>query len=313
VNGISVLIVNWNSREDLLRCLGSLEAQTDREFEVVVVDNGSSDGSVEAVRASFPSAKLVETGANLGFAEACNRGLDVCTGEWIVTLNNDARADPAFIARLREAAAAGGPRLGMVQALIVFDREPPRTNSTGVVMRGDGAFVDRDFDAPPEESSAAGEVFCVSAGAALYRRAMLDEIRLSTGVFDRTFFMYFEDVDLGWRARLAGWEARYVPEAIVHHRFHASSGRRGRHFVALHCYRNRLRTLLKNGSWARVVRTVPHSALYFARAIYAGGPAEIPRTLRAVVDGLRQRREVEQVGKLSRGDVERRWGSGQTR
>src|SRR4051794_19685469 len=105
-NGISVVIVNWNSKDDLLECLESLRAQTDQDFEAIVVDNGSADGSCEAVRSGYPEARLVEAGANLGFAEGCNRGIEVARGAWIATLNNDAIADPRWIEILRAAAKA---------------------------------------------------------------------------------------------------------------------------------------------------------------------------------------------------------------
>src|SRR5713101_5004469 len=106
--GISVLIVNWNSRDALGDCLASLEAQTDGNFETVVVDNGSVDGSVEMVKERFARTVLVETGENLGFAEGCNRGIAVCTQPWVATLNNDAEASPDWICELRAAAKAGG-------------------------------------------------------------------------------------------------------------------------------------------------------------------------------------------------------------
>ena len=203
---ISVVIVNWNSKDDLSGCLAALAAQTDTDFATIVVDNGSTDGSVEMVRADFPGVFLIETGENLGFAEGANRGIEAATTAWVATLNNDTVVDPRWIEELRRAAREGGPRLGMLQSCVVFRKDPSRTNSTGVLLHPNGYAMDRDYDVPLRHGEVGDEIFCPTAGAALYRRAMLDEVKLASGFFDRTFFMYFEDVDLGWRCRLAGWK-----------------------------------------------------------------------------------------------------------
>ena len=250
---------------------------------------------------------LVDAGENLGFAEGCNRGIERATGEWIATLNNDATATPTWIASLRAAASAGDARLGMVQSQILLKQDPTKRNSTGVLVYADGFIVDRGYGEPIVENERREEIFCSGAGAALYRRAMLDEIRLESGVFDRTFFMYFEDVDLGWRARLAGWSAHYVPSATVLHAFHGSSSSKGRHFVALQCKKNRIRTLLKNASWRLVAEGTPLSAFDGAWSLYRGGAASAGQLSQAVRDGLWQRADVKHIARVGRRDVERRW------
>lgn len=306
--GICVLIVNWNGRDDLRGCLRSLQDQTDRDFEVLVVDNGSSDGSCELLRQEFPSVRLLQTGANLGFAEGCNRGLEAVTAPWVFVLNNDTRLHPGVITELRAAARAGGPRLGMLQTRIVFMDRPHLTNSTGVQIFTDGEFIDRDFAAPLRPGDVTTEIFCASAGAALYRRQMLDEVRLGTGVFDRSFFMYLEDVDLGWRCRLAGWQALYVPSAIVYHRFQGSSSKQKRAFVATHCHLNKVRTLLKNGSLRYLAASLPFvvalDLLPLLRHQRAAAPGQLASAVR---DGLRQRRQVGGLVHDDRRALERRW------
>ncbi|HRI49847.1 MAG TPA: glycosyltransferase family 2 protein [Pseudomonadota bacterium] len=306
--GISVLILNWNGCADLRRCLTSLGAQSDGDFEVVVVDNGSGDDSCAMVRGEFPAVRLVEAGANLGFAAGCNRGLGAVTRPWVFTLNNDTRLDAQAIAALRQAARAGGPRLGMLQARIVFMDRPQLTNSTGVLLHKDGKFIDRDFAAPLRQDDAQHEIFCVSAGAALYRRSMLEAVRLPSGVFDPSFFMYYEDVDLGWRCRLAGWEAQYVPAALVYHRFHGSESQQKRAFVATHCHANKVRTLLKNASLGylgaalpRVLRTDILPLLRHQRW------AALGLLQAAVRDGLQQRRLVGQLAQEPRRAIEQKW------
>lgn len=305
--GISVVIVNWNGGDQLVECLQSLQDQTDRAFETVVVDNGSTDGSVAMVRERFADVRLVETGANVGFAEGCNRGIAASVGAWVATLNNDAAADRRWIAELRRALRAGGERLGMVQSRILFKQRPERLNSTGLQLNADGTFVDRDFDVPVDEARGGAEVFCATAGAALYRRAMLEQTALETGVFDRSFFMYCEDVDLGWRCRLAGWEARYAPQATVWHAFQHSSRQRDRRFVRTHCDVNRVRTLAKNGSVWFAVRYLPRLAEDLTWALRYGEPGILGRYRRALVEGLRQRREVGRMVEVPRRAIERRF------
>ena len=305
--GISVLIVNWNSRDALGDCLASLEAQTDGNFETVVVDNGSVDGSVEMVKERFARTVLVETGENLGFAEGCNRGIAVCTQPWVATLNNDAAASPDWICELRAAAKAGGNRVGMLQSRIVFKQRPDQTNSTGVLLFRNGTIVDRAYEKSVRADERVEEIFCVSAGAALYRRAMLEDIRLASGFFDRTFFMYFEDVDLGWRGRLAGWSAVYVPSARVLHAFQGSSSRRGKHFVSLHCRRNRMRALVKNGSLPYALRCVPRFARDLFWSISKEGWKAVPDYVAAIGDAMAQRAAVSRLMRVDRREVERRW------
>ena len=304
---ISVVIVNWNARDALEECLVSLEAQTDADFETIVVDNGSHDGSIERVRERFPRVKLIDTGANLGFAEGCNVGIAAASGSWIATLNNDTVVDARWIAELHEAARGAGPGVGMLQSRIVFRRAPARTNSTGVLLFRNGSARDRDFDVPVRDDDALEEIFCPTAGAALYRRSMLERTRLPTGFFDRTFFMYFEDVDLGWRCRLAGYTALYVPGARVEHEFQMSSKKRPGRFIGMHLKRNRMRMLLKNGSLSFIARTLPKTLFDAFEAVLWEGPGALPGLVRAALDGARQRPAVERFRRAGRDDVERRW------
>lgn len=304
---VSVIIINWNCKDDLPTCLGALSRQTHRDFETILVDNGSSDDSVEMVRRGFPNVRIIEAGANLGFAEGCNVGIAHARGEWIATLNPDTEADPRWLEELLDIAKKGGPRLGMVQSRIVFQHAPDRTNSTGVLVFRNATFVDRSFDMKAQDDEPADEIFCASAGAALYRRSMLEEVRLPTGYFDKTFFMYFEDVDLGWRCRLAGWSARYAPRAIVRHGLHASSQKKGNTFVARQCNYNRVRTLAKNGSPALLARSVPRLLADMKWTMKQEGVRAVGNYLRAARDGFRARPRVDAIAQVPRSALEGRW------
>ena len=303
---LSIVIVNRNAAETLRRCLTALRPQATNDVELVLVDNGSEDDSLAVTREAWPDAVLVSLPDNRGFAEGCNRGIAVAQGTWVLTLNNDTVVEPGFLATLARAARDAPDDLGMLQPRVMLEGRG-RLNSTGVVIHRDGSAHDRDFDVDPAARTEGDEILCVTAGAGLYRRAMLDAIRIEAGWFDPSYFMYFEDVDLGWRGRLAGWRAAYLPDASVDHAFQGTSRRHGRHFVTIQCMRNRVRTLLKNASWFMIVRSLPRSASDLLWLLqHAGGRALADWTL-AVRDGLRGRSAVTRMATTDRRSLEQRW------
>ena len=208
---ISVIVLNYNGKGFLDGCLSSLASQTYSDFEVIVVDNGSRDGSPEYVKENYPWVRLAKNDENLGFAGGTNVGIRAAKGEFVITLNNDSRADSRFIEELIKPMA--DPEVGVCAAKMLFP--DGRINSAGICISRSGAAWDRGMFEPDRgQYEFVEEVFGACAGAALYRREMLDEI----GLFDEDFFLYLEDVDLAFRARLAGWKCIYVPGArVIHH------------------------------------------------------------------------------------------------
>jgi GT2 family glycosyltransferase len=302
---ISVVIVNWNSRDDVLAGIESLGPAAD--LEIVVVDNGSTDDSVATIRRRYPQVKLVLAGKNLGFAEGCNRGIEATQSEWVFLLNNDAAVAPDCVAQLRGAAGGAPPDVGMIQACLVFRHRPDRVNSSGVVVFTNGAARDRHFAEPVAAASEPAEVFCSTAGAALYRRTMLEQVRTGVGYFDRRFFMYFEDVDLGWRCRLAGWRAVYLPGALVLHRFQGSSTRHGRNFAKRYCQINRVHTLVKNASLSMLVRTVPRTISDLVGLTLNGSPGALWQLARHLGGSVRERRRITRMTRIDRAELEEQW------
>jgi GT2 family glycosyltransferase len=304
---LSVIVVNWNSKDDLARCLESLERQTLRPIDVVVVDNGSTDGSPEMVCSRFPGAVLIAEAENLGFAEGCNRGIAAARGEWIALLNNDAVAAPDWAERLVAAARSAPERCGMLQSAMFFLESDGTINSLGLWLTRSGGAIDR---AEGEKRAASGngeEIFCPTGGAAAYRRSMLDAIRLPTGYLDRDYFCYAEDYDLGWRAQLAGWSARLVSDSVVHHRFHGSTRKRGKGWFVTMTRLNRLRTLIKNASPAFLLATLPYSLWELLELGVFGGPRAFARLPKAVRQSVRMRDEIAKLAVRPRRDVEKRW------
>jgi len=208
---ISVIVLNYNGKGFLNSCLSSLASQTYSDFEVIVVDNGSRDGSPEYIEENYPWVRLAKNDENLGFAGGTNVGIRAAKGEFIITLNNDSRADSRFIEELIKPMA--DPEVGVCAAKMLFP--DGRINSAGICISRSGAAWDRGMFEPDRgQYEFVEEVFGACAGAALYRREMMDEI----GLFDEDFFLYLEDVDLAFRARLAGWKCLYVPGArVIHH------------------------------------------------------------------------------------------------
>lgn len=296
---ISVIILTWNGRQYLDDCLGSLAGQTLRDFEVVLVDNGSTDGSAAYVRETYPWVRIVALPENVGFAGGNNQGLEVAQGEFVVTLNNDTKADSRFLDELLQP-VMGDPGVGMVAAKMLNFFNPGRIDSVGVKAAinglgyniGVGELDQGQYDAP-------AEVFGPCAGAALYRRTMLDQV----GFFDPEFFAYYEDLDLAWRGRLAGWRCVTAPRAVVLHIHSATSGKMSP-FTVYQVQRNKWFTLVKNWPLPLLLRRLPRILLFDLGSLLLallrrrGWPAMRARgdVLRAL-PGLIARRRVVQAGR----------------
>jgi GT2 family glycosyltransferase len=218
---VSIIIVNWNGERHLPTCLDSLAAQSFRDFEVVLVDNGSQDGSLALLRERYPWVRLVALAHNTGFASGNNRGLEQALGKYIVTLNNDTRAEPGWLGELVQVADAH-PEAGMVGCRICSFDDPDLIDSIGVAICRDGMSRGQFRNQRWSELrlGKVEEILFPSACVALYRRAMLEQ----TGFFDDDFFAYAEDTDLGLRGRLAGWEAVAATDAVVYHKYSQSGG-----------------------------------------------------------------------------------------
>jgi GT2 family glycosyltransferase len=220
-----LIVLSWNGREDTLTCLRSLRELRDDDTEVVCVDNGSTDGSVEAVRAEYPEVHLVENGRNLGFSGGNNAGIGHALergAQWVVLVNNDAVLAPDAIERLR-AAARARTAAGMLAGKLFFDEPPDRIWFAGQRFwpalgysgrpRGYGRSDAPQYRQPGPTDRAVGAFMAVS-------RALIDQI----GALDDELFAYGEDVDWSLRAREAGFEVWFVPDAIAWHRVSGSTG-----------------------------------------------------------------------------------------
>jgi len=236
---VSVVIVNFNGKRFLQDCLSSILKQTYTSFEVILVDNASHDGSVEFVQEHFPLVKIFIQKENLGFAGGSNAGIREAHGEYILTLNNDTIVPPDFVSELVKPMMQD-PSVGMCASKMVFP--DGRINSTAICISRSGAAWDRGMgEIDTGQYDTLEEIFGPCAGAALYRRSMLDEI----GLFDEDFFLFMEDVDLAFRARLSGWKCMYVPTARVMH-IHGGTANAGSDAAVYYGNRNILWYVVKN-------------------------------------------------------------------
>ena len=265
----SIVVVNFNGGHLLPALLGGLAAQTVRDFELILVDNHSTDLSLRLVEQTanglpFP-LHLIRNTSNAGFGPASNQGLHSAAAGWIAMLNNDTRPEPTWLERLLSATEQT-PRLGMVGSKLLRAHRPGEIDSAGIAVDWAGIAWDwrgGEPDTPSENGLV--EIFGPCAGAALYARAMLDEV----GAFDGDFFAYLEDVDLAWRARLAGWQACLQPQARALHAHSATLGDaspRKRFLLG----RNKVWLLIKNYPNPWFTRNLPLILAYDAMAVGYG-------------------------------------------
>ncbi|MFC2036671.1 glycosyltransferase family 2 protein [Chloroflexota bacterium] len=280
---VSVVIPNWNGAHHLPVCLDALQVQTYPRVEVILVDNGSTDGSQALVKERYPKVRLLALESNMGLTGGNNAGFDMAQGEILISLNNDTEADPRFVEVL-VAALLDHPEAGLAASkMLLFDRRDV-IHSAGDGYGVDGIPFNRGVWQQDEgQFDKAGWIFGGCGGAVAYRRAMLDDV----GQFDESFFMYCEDVDLNWRCQLAGWRCWYAPEAVVYHKLSATGAGP---LASFHTGRNTLWVVAKNYPGAllrRYWRHILHAQWRVARDALRAWRGESARArLRGQLAGL---------------------------
>jgi GT2 family glycosyltransferase len=242
---ISVVIPNWNGAEHLPTCLDSLRRQTYPHVEIIVVDNDSDDDSLALLDRDYPEVQVIPLKENRGYAGGVNTGFREAQGEILVVLNNDTEARPSWLEELW-AGLQRHPEAGSATSKILLFDEREVFNSAGDLYGVDGVPINRGvWEEDEGQYDDEDKVFSPCGGACALRRSMLEDLA-SKGqdrAFDEDFFAYCEDVDLGWRAQLAGYECLYVPGAIIYHRLSATGGGK---IASYYTGRNFLYVLLKN-------------------------------------------------------------------
>ena len=245
----TIVIPNFNGINYIENCLASL---ADEPARVIVVDNGSTDGSRQLVQEKFPGARMIALEKNSGFCTAVNRGMEASDTAYVILLNNDTTVRPGFV-RALEAALEKDARVFSGAAKIVNMRRPELIDDAGDYYCALGWAFAAGKDKPAQRYNRQREIFSACGGACIYRRSILGE----TGMLDENHFAYLEDVDLGYRAKLFGYRNLYVPEAVVYHAGSASTGSRYNAFKAELTAANSVYVVYKNMPPAQILINLP--------------------------------------------------------
>ena len=300
---VTLIILNRNGKHFLEPCLASIDRQTRPPDELILVDNGSDDGSQAWIRAHYPRATLLELGYNAGFSVAMNRAVDIVTGDYVTLLNNDTECEPQWLEVLTEALDQH-PDVGFCSSKLLYFSERELIDTAGDLFTiGGFAFkrgwghMDQDQYKKPER------IFGACAGASIYRRSMFEGIE----GFDEDFFAYQEDADLNFRAQLAGHPCLFVPEARVYHHVGGTWKKTGYEFAIRLGQRNVIFVLVKNlpaGLWLRfgIPIILAHGCLFLMR-VWGGYGIPVIKGLWDAVTGLRpmlkKRKRIQQNRRVS--------------
>ncbi len=249
---VSVVLVTWNSAQHLPRCLAAIANQSWPDVELIVVDNGSTDGSAERA--------TIRNDTNRGFAAAVNQGIAAAHGELVLLCNPDAFLEPDYLARIIEALDQAGESFGMATGKLLSAIDANVIDSKGIRMTRTGRHFDIEQGKPNNPTTQQPtEVFGVSGAAAIYRMSFLRDVAIDGEAFDEDFFTYREDADIAWRGRLFGWRALYVPSAVAHHVRTVTPEKRRQlsPVVNMHGVKNRFLLRLKNEGLYLALRNAP--------------------------------------------------------
>jgi GT2 family glycosyltransferase len=252
---VDIIIPTYNGYQHLNHCLMALQTQTYQHVRIIVVDDGSTDGTPERMRQNWPSIELLVLPRNSGLVTAVNAGLALSGSEYVALLNNDTEPEPGWLAALVDGLDRHPVAAAVASKMLLFDQRDTfhaagdtyarngRPGNRGVWQRDAGQFEDEE------------EVFGACAGAALYRRSALDDVACIDGaILDPSFFMYCEDVDLNWRLRLRGHTIVYVPSAVVYHQLSATGGGP---LASYYVARNTLNVIIKDVPASLLWRNLP--------------------------------------------------------
>ncbi len=304
---VSIIIINFNGGALNNQCLAALDRQTFRDFEIILVDNASTDGSLATVDCSRPNLTVIPSPTNTGFAGGNNLGAKSAQGAWLALLNNDAFPDPDWLEHLVKAAEAH-PEFDFFSSRQYCFNAPHLMDGTGDMLATNGRAWRRDYHVPAwRATNISGEVFGACAAAAMYRRSDFE----ATGGFDEDFFCHFEDVDLAFRLRLIGKRCFYANEAVVYHIGSATAGGEDSDFAVYQGMRNAVWTYAKCMPRGLLLKNLHRHLLRNARELYYAlrtGKGRVAlrakfHALKALPKMLRKRRAIQLARTVADADI----------
>ncbi len=255
---VTVIIPNYNGDKYIADCLQSLDKQTFRDFSVLIVDNASEDHSADFIAGHYPEIELVRLKQNFGFSRAVNEGIKRTKTKYLILLNNDTVCDPGFIQALVDEIEQD-PKIFSVASKMLQMYKPDKIDGAGDLYCALGWAFARGKDRSKKRYEKSGKVFSACGGAAIYRRDLFEQI----GYFDEFHFTYLEDVDVGYRARIMGYENRYTPKAIVYHAGSGATGSRYNSFKVRIAARNSWYVIYKNMPTLQILINLPFFLIGF--------------------------------------------------
>lgn len=239
---ISIIIVNWNGKDFLANCLNSLDKISYPNYEIIIVDNNSSDDSVEFIKSNYSDVLIIRNDKNIGFAKANNIGFQKSSGDYILFLNNDTKVRKDFLDKL-VTAIESNPGIGGVQSKILSLDRPDLLDSVGAYLTGTGflyhfGYLQKDS----KEYDKVSYLYTAKGACMMFKREVIGQV----GLFDSDFFAYFEETDFCHRVWLAGYKIRYVPDSVVFHKIGGTSNKMDSGFIQFNSFKNRIRSYLKN-------------------------------------------------------------------
>lgn len=261
---VTIVIPNYNGKKYLVPCLESLYQGTHIRIKVLVVDNGSKDGSIEEAKERYPDAEYILLDKNYGFCRAVNEGIRACNTPYVLLLNNDTQIKPGFVECLLQTIKCE-KKIFSVEAKMIQFHNQELLDSAGTYYNALGWAFARGRDASADKYQERCRTFAACAGAAIYRREVFEKI----GLFDERHFAYLEDIDVGYRARIQGYVNMYEPKAEVIHVGSAASGSRYNEFKTKYSARNNIYLIYKNMPLLQIIINLPFLLLgFFAKFLF---------------------------------------------
>ena len=261
---VTIVIPNYNGKHFMEPCLSSLSKQTYKNFHILVVDNASSDGSIEYMEENYPDIELIKLQKNYGFSKAVNIGIQHSRTPYVILLNNDTTVDTRYVEEMVKAIEKS-PKIFSVSSKMIQMYHPELIDSAGDLYTLLGWGVCRGCGRPVSNYTKYDEIFTACAGAAIYRRSVFDEI----GYFDENHFAYLEDIDIGYRARIYGYYNMYCPTALVYHVGSGTSGSKYNSFKVKLAARNNLYRNYKNmPALQLILNFIPLAIGYFVKYLF---------------------------------------------